>query len=168
MSGKNILLWCREPSWCKGISPKPFGDAITLIPVFCFDPRESDLFPDKQIFNRFNHELVTGVEMLRQDLVNRGSNLLVMNGYYEKVIPSIARVLQVNEVVAFDHPAKQHLIFERLMAFRRYSMQEVSFQLNMHSIPFKSEPLPAFGHSLTEHTFPPFPRINPGAIPSAV
>jgi len=27
--------------------------------------------------------------------------------------------------------------------------------------------LPASGHALNDPTFPPFPRINPGAIPSA-
>ena len=167
MSGKNILLWCREPSWCKGISPRPFGDAITLIPMFCFDPREANFFPDKQLFKRFNRELISGVELLRQDLVSRGSNLLVMNGHYENVIPSIARVMRVDEVVTYNHPANQHRVFEHLMAFRENSSQELSFQLNMHSISFRSEPLPASGHALNDPTFPPFPRINPGAIPSA-
>ena len=167
MVGKNILLWCREPSWCRGISPQPFGDAFTLIPIFCFDPRESDLFPDKQIFKRYNRELISGVETLRQDLITRGSNLLVMSGHYEKVIPSIARVLQVDEVVTFNHPATQHHVFEHFMSFRENSIQEVAFQLNMHSISFRTEPLPPFGHTLTDSAFPPFPRINPGAIPSA-
>ncbi|MFM8950399.1 MAG: deoxyribodipyrimidine photo-lyase [Bacteroidota bacterium] len=167
MVGKNILLWCREPSWCKGISPQPFGDAFTLIPIFCFDPRESDLFPDKQLFERYNRELVSGVELLRQDLITRGSNLLVMAGHYEKVIPSIARVLQVNEVVTFNHPPTQLHVFERLTAFRENSTQEVSFQLNMHSIPFRSESLPTSSFQVSSPAFPPFPRINPGAIPTA-
>ena len=167
MSGKNILLWCREPSWCKGISPKPFGDAITLIPMFCFDPRESHHFPDKQLFERFNSELVSGVELLRQDLLSRGSNLLVVNGHYEKVIPSIARVMLVDEVVTYYPPANQNRVFEQLMAFRENASNELSFQLNMHSIPFRAEPLPNYGQTISDPTFPPFPRINPGAIPSA-
>ena len=166
MIGKTILLWCREPSWCKGISPKPFGDAVTLIPLYCVDPRESQLFPDKQLFERFRRELFSGIEVLRNDLISRGSNLLVMNGQYEKVVPSIARVLCADEVVTFNHPANQHRVFEHLMAHRENALHEVAFQLNMHSISFRTEPLPVLDYATNDPAFPPFPRINPGSIPS--
>ncbi|MFM7900352.1 MAG: hypothetical protein ACKPAD_00025, partial [Bacteroidota bacterium] len=115
----------------------------------------------------YNRDLVSGVEMLRKDLITRGSNLLVMTGQYEKVIPSIARVLKVDEVVTFNNPATQYHVFEHFMAFRENSINEVSFQLNMHSISFRTAPLPTFSQQLSDPAFPPFPRINPGAIPSA-
>lgn len=135
--------------------------------MYCVDPRESEFFPDKQLFDRFCRESVSGIKTLRNDLVNRGSNLLVMNGHYEKVVPSIARVLAVDEVVTFNHPAGQHLVFEHLMAFRENALQDVAFHLNMHSISFRTEPLPTLDHSVSDPAFPPFPRINPGSIPSA-
>lgn len=166
MNSKTILLWCREPSWCKGLSPAPFGDHVSLVPTYCFDPREFELFADNQSHQSYRCETLKGVEQLRQDLVARGSNLLVSNGHYEKVIPSIARVLQVDEVVTFLNTDPQIGVFENLMSFRAESLSQVSFQLNMHSIGFRMLDLKDF-KAYTAPALPPFPKINPGRIPSA-
>jgi deoxyribodipyrimidine photolyase len=165
MNGKNILLWCREPSWCQGLHPNLFSDAITLIPVFCFDPREKEFFNDNHQFSDFNTSLLDGVSRLRSELVSKGSNLLVSNGNYEKVIPSLARVLQANEVVTF-HQGTHHSVLENLASFRADSINQVAFNLNMHSIGFRLEEQASFALP-GNFNFPPFPKINPGRIPSA-
>jgi hypothetical protein len=52
------------------------------------------------------------------------------------------------------------------MAHRENGLHEVAFQLNMHSISFRTEPLPVLDYATNDPAFPPFPRINPGSIPS--
>lgn len=166
MKPKTILLWCREPSWCKGLSPTPFGEHVTLVPTFCLDPREAECLSDYQAQKSFRYETLKGVELLRQDLVSRGSNLLVSNGFYEKVIPSVARVLQVDEVVTFLNADAQVRVCEQLLEFRADALAQVSFHLSMHSIGFRMLDLKDFQSSATPY-FPPFPKINPGRIPTA-
>ncbi|MFM7078307.1 MAG: deoxyribodipyrimidine photo-lyase [Bacteroidota bacterium] len=166
MSGKTIILWCREPSFCRGISPSPFGDAVSLVPLFCFDPREHSCFADATQFDKYHKILTTNVAELRQDLLSRGSNLLVVNGQYEKMIPSIARVLGASDVVTFNDLEPPAGISGPLHSFKLDSVHQVSFNLGMHSIGFSMFDLPSDAN-LSNPLFPPFPRINPGRIPTA-
>jgi deoxyribodipyrimidine photolyase len=134
--------------------------------MYCFDPRESTFFTDQQAYQSYRYETLKGVELLRQDLVSRGSNLLITNGQYEKVVPSIARVLHAHEVVTFGHHEMQTGVIQQLMSFNSESLSQVSFQLNMHSIGFRILNFSEL-RSFHSNSLPPFPKINPGRIPSA-
>lgn len=166
MSGKTIILWCREPSFCRGISPSPFGDAVSLIPLFCFDPRERNCFGDAGQYDKYHKMLTQNVAELRQDLLSRGSNLLVVNGQYEKMIPSIARVLGASEVVTFNDLGSSASFSGSLHSLKLDAVHQVSFNLGMHSIMFNTFDFPSDSNQANP-LFPPFPRINPGRIPSA-
>lgn len=166
MSGKTVVLWCREPSFCKGIPASPFGDAVSLVPLYCFDPRERGCFQDPYQFEKYHNMVLDSVLSLRNDLQTRNSNLLVVNGNYEKMIPSIARVLGASEVVTFNFPETPFLLNTTLQSFKSQSLNDVSFNLGMHSIAFRTVDPPS-DNSNGLPVFPPFPRINPGSIPTA-
>jgi deoxyribodipyrimidine photolyase len=149
-----------------GLPTYPFGDAVSLVPLFCFDPREPECFQDSTQFDQYNKKLLESVSNLRTDLQSRGSNLLVVNGQYDKMIPSIARVLGASEVVTFRANESSIGISNQLNSFKSQAINEVAFNLGMHSISFRVVDPPS--ESITGSLlFPPFPRINPGRIPSA-
>jgi deoxyribodipyrimidine photolyase len=159
-----ILFWFRENLELS--SNKQLISAIrncsSLIPVFCFDPREPRLL-DEEEAGTFRLKLVEKVINLRNGLLNKGSNLLVVNDHYEKIIPSLARVLEVNLVVT-DNTDTDFEMYPEIKNHRSKKTNELAFLLNMHSIELKS--LEEQTGEYAPDIFPCFPDINPGIIPS--
>ncbi len=165
--GNKILFWFRESlnlertgGLCRALS-----DSAEIIPVFCFDPRERELLLNTYISPGFLNDQIRSAAALRNELVNRGSNLLVVAHPYEKIIPSLARVLKVTQVVTHQLSDPEKTAFPELTAFRNQKAREVSQLLGMHSIPIYFEAPGTQKHHLPA-SFPRFPEINPGRIPS--
>ncbi len=166
-NGNRVLFWFRNhlsihrnPALVKALM-----DCTELIPVYCFDPREVAISVNANESETAVNQLIIKVSKLRDQLQNKGSNLLIVNNNYEQIIPSLARVLSVNEVISdplLIEKDRKHLLS---IQFRNQKTLEVKTLLSMHSIPFNShfqehssEPL----HLL----FPEFPEIRCGQIPS--
>jgi deoxyribodipyrimidine photolyase len=158
VAGK-ILFWFRDPElWKEGSEAGlPKIDCSELIPIYCFDPREGQLIKK----NDFHYQQSLKVYNLRNQLQQRGSNLLVVYHYYESIIPSIARVLNVTRVMSHEVEKQNTNIPVSLAIFRDQKLNEVRFLLDMHSIPLELE---SSRDTRVPDIFPAFPSINPGVI----
>jgi deoxyribodipyrimidine photolyase len=137
----------------------------SFVPVYCFDPREASVSEHQDPDGKFFDALVRQVKSLRCALRRKGSDLLVVNGFYERMIPSLARVLQVKNVVSLMRPPDSFSANDPLMKFRSEKEKEIDRLLNMHSIPFQQG---ISGSAILSEPalFPAFPDINPGQIPA--
>ncbi len=165
---EKILFWFRDNLLLKSISGicTSVKAGTEIIPVFCFDSREYALLGSRNFNSAFFEDQFRSARLLRQDLKSRGSNLLVVSHPYEKIIPSLARVLRVTRVVTNQLIQPEKTSFPDLTAFRNLKAGEVSQMLRMHSIPFTFDANRNFMQQLPD-LFPRFPEINPGSIPSA-
>ncbi|MDQ3050176.1 MAG: deoxyribodipyrimidine photo-lyase [Bacteroidota bacterium] len=165
--GNKILFWFRESLCLEGTGGlcKAVADNSEIIPVFCFDPRERDLVKTSFLSAGYLQDQIRSAAALRNELVKRGSNLLVVAHPYEKIIPSLARVLKVTQVITNQLSEPEISAFPELTAFRNQKAREVSQLLGMHSIPVYFEAPGSQKHHLPA-SFPRFPEINPGRIPS--
>lgn len=154
-----ILYWFREPVFHTDLAClcQALSGCRELIPVFCFDSRESHHGLSE---NSFQTQL-SDVARLREELKQKGSNLLVVYNHYEVIIPSLARVLNVDRVVT--HPLSGSKSGEpvTLRHFREEKFNEVQYLLKMHSIGIEvtgpAKPVPV-------SILPNFPSINPGVL----
>jgi len=163
-SGNRILFWFRENLLLDGHEGlcKTLQESKEIIPVYCFDPREYEI---QNCNSRdFLDQQGTAVSTLRKSLQKRGSNLLVVHNYFEKIIPSLARVLVVNKVVTNELVNEHSFSRKELTEFRNKKALEVQNLLNMHSIPLVFEG-PCAPLMELPAVFPGFPEINPGIIP---
>jgi len=166
-TGNRVLFWFRNHLSIHGNPAlhNALGVCSELIPVFCFDPREIAVYPDSDKHELAANQLINKISVLRNQLQNKGSNLLIVNNHYERIIPSLARVLSVNEVISDPLLTGNETKLYHSIQFRNQKAQEVKSLLNMHSIPFnhynQQHPLERM-HSL----FPGFPEINSGQLPS--
>src|SRR5690606_36901909 len=98
---------------------------------------------------------------LREELKSLGSNLLVVYNFCEVIIPSLARVLNVNTVLTHPLSSAYQTDQSKMFQFKEEKLKEVSHLLNMHSINLKISKL---NQSSDWMPLPVFPSINPGAI----
>lgn len=162
-----ILFWFRENLSLEhnGGFYHAIQNSTEIIPVYCFDPRENQYSDSSNTIRNFLRDRVQNVEILRRELQLHSSNLLVVTEPYEKIIPSLARVLKVSCVITNNLVLPELSNVPDLIFFRNQKAREVFQLLNMHTIPLV----------LTDHgnqpdtipaSFPRFPEINPGLIPS--
>lgn len=166
-NGKRVLFWFRNHLSIHGnpALENALSVCTELIPVFCFDPREFAVTTDYEKYELIANQLITKVSGLREQLQNKGSNLLIVNNHYERIIPSLARVLSVSEVISDPLLTGNETKLHQSIQFRNQKAQEVKSLLNMHSIPFNY----CFQPPQTERLhsfFPGFPEINSGQLPS--
>lgn len=164
--GNKILFWFRE---CISLDESTaqlsgMADCTEIIPVFCFDPRERGLIKGNYSSTVFQNEQIHFASSLRNELQKRGSNLLVVNQAYETIIPSLARVLNVNQVVTNPLTQANHSAIPEITSFRNEKALEVRQLLGGHSIPLVFKEGIAHKWHLPV-SFPKFPEINPGSIP---
>jgi deoxyribodipyrimidine photolyase len=168
LSHKSVLYWLREPS----LDPEQlslqlsFEECNGFIPVFCFDSRDERFFSCKETYRNYLNKTIKEVADLRTKLQQKGSNLLIVNGNYEVLIPSLSRILQVNEVVTSANLVPGNANLDELADFRKRKTEEIEYYLRMHSISMKIEKESSNKSSFSEiFYFPPFPEINPGMLP---
>lgn len=163
-----ILFWFRED--LDILRNKAFHDALMLsselIPVFCFDVREQHLMhPLTGSQTDYFSNLILKVSHLRNELLKRGSNLMVVHDRYERIIPSLARVLGVHQVRTENFSPEYRGENVEISRFRNLKTLEIRKLLNMHSIPVVVDS--SFcNRILLPTTFPDFPDVNPGEIPN--
>lgn len=136
-TGNRVLFWFRNHLSIHGnpALQNALSVCTELIPVFCFDPREITVSSDSSMHELAANQLINKVSCLREQLQGKGSNLLIVNNHYERIIPSLARVLSVNEVIS-DPLLTGNEINHHSIQFRNQKAEEVKSLLNMHSIPF--------------------------------
>jgi deoxyribodipyrimidine photolyase len=138
-----------------------------LVPVFCSDRREKNLLCDSTLYSAFNDQELNNMDLLRMDLISKGNNLLYVEGHYDKLIPSLARVLQVDEVIiGVDELTWQtNSSLDQIRKFREQAFTEVSSILRMHSIPTDTDRVITKRQNGGNYDFlPSFPGINTGSI----
>ena len=163
-----ILFWFRED--LDIMRNKAFHDALMLsselIPVFCFDAREQHLtHPLTGSPTDYFTGLIHKVSHLRNELLKRGSNLMVVHDRYERIIPSLARVLGVHQVRTENFSPEYRTELAEINRFRNLKTLEIRQLLNMHSIPVIVDST-SCNRILLPSTFPGFPDVNPGEIPN--
>lgn len=165
-SGNRVLFWFRNNLSINGNSSlqSALHSCTELIPVFCFDPREITVTSEPNMQELTANQLINKVAGLREQLKSKGSNLLVVNNYYERIIPSLSRVLNVNEVISDALQSVNEVNYHTIL-FRNQKAEEVKRLLNMHSIPFNlcNQQYPT---DQIQSIFPAFPEINSGQMPS--
>lgn len=164
--GNKILFWFREIFALDNseILCNASNDYVEVIPVLCFDFRERDVISGLYASSDLMSDQIKKAELLRKELQLRGSNLLVVNHPYEKIIPSLARVLKVSKVVTNQLIDPELDSCPELTAFRNQKAREISYLLNLHSIPVIFEKNGLHNYKLPRY-LPAFPEINPGLIP---
>lgn len=167
---RTILYWFRDPQWNSETWQygKSFEECSRFVPVFCFDTREEQFFNNPAEYHRYWDETIECVETIRAGLRSKGSNLLIVTGSYEVMIPSLSRVLNADEVVALQIKNPTNAFSSNLVEFRNRKTNEIQYNLKMHSISMKFENCDAIPQSgVSESLFlPPFPEINPGNLPN--
>jgi deoxyribodipyrimidine photo-lyase len=99
---KRILIWYRNDLRSHDHEPmaKALRSGATVIPVYCFDPRQfsktSYGFPKTGAFRA--QFLLESLADLRSQLQSLGSDLILRKGLPEEVIPAIAQHLNVQAV----------------------------------------------------------------------
>lgn len=129
----------------------------SFVPVYCFDPREASLSEQHDPCGKLFHAQIRQVKSLRFALRKKGCDLLVVNGFYERMIPSLARVLQVKHVVSMLNLPDSIPADDPVKKFRSEKEREVISLLNMHSIPFL-QGLTGSNVMAEPALFPAFPR----------
>jgi len=122
------------PESSEGLFSK-LQESIEIIPVHCFDSRELEFYPAYTNPFDFLNSHKDEVQRLQNNLLKKGNNLLIVYDYFEKIIPSLARVLHVSAVVTDEIPVDSHTLQSDLTHFRNSKALEVQKLLNMHSIP---------------------------------
>ena len=102
MSNKRILIWYRNDLRIHDHEPlyQAIKQGALIIPFYCFDIRQfkttSFGFPKTGNFRgQFLLESVTDLKKSLQDL---GSNLIIRQGYPEKIIPELIKQLEIDAV----------------------------------------------------------------------
>jgi len=164
--GNKILFWFRESFALDNseVLCNAINDYAEVIPVFCFDPREQELIKGLYASSDLINDQIRKAQLLRKELQLHGSNLLVVNHPYEKIIPSLARVLKVTKVVTNQLVDPETVSCPELSSFRNQKAREISYLLNLHSIPVIFEKNSSHNYKLPL-SLPGFPEINPGLIP---
>ncbi len=167
ISQNKILFWFRDnlSLWGNSSLLNFLEHSSEFTPVFCFDPREVLVADHQNKKCEYANKLINKVLTLRKNLQEVGSDLLVVSDHYEKIIPSLARVLNVDMVATERIAASKGVATDPMTHFREEKLLEINTLLRMHSIPlvFPQNEL----HKFQRNSFPTFPPINSGSVPSA-
>lgn len=117
MNDRRILIWYRRDLRLHDHEPiaRALQQEAQIIPVYCFDPRQFSTtsfgFPKTGAFRA--QFLLESVADLRDSLCQRGSNLLVYRGFPEKIIPSLAREMEISSVYFQGEVTSEELKVEK-------------------------------------------------------
>lgn len=97
---------------------RAFQEQARIIPVYCFDERQFSTtsfgFPKTGSFRaQFLRESVAN---LRDSLQKSGSNLIIQKGLPEKIIPSIAKQLDVSAVYFYREVTSEEVAVEKALS----------------------------------------------------
>lgn len=118
-SNPRILIWFRND--LRLHDHQPMGQALQeqaqLVPLYCFDPRQfgttSFGFPKTGAFRaKF---LLESVAALRQSFRDRGSDLLIYQGFPELIIPDLVTILDISAVYWHTEVAAEEVAVEQAL-----------------------------------------------------
>lgn len=157
-----------------------FFNSNFLIPFFCLDNKLSSA-ADPASDQVYFHELIFRLHMLREQLKKHKSNLLILSGKPEYLLPSVARVLEVSKVITAEITSEANYFYEKPTTSNQKAEEEkLQKLLNHHSIKYLKNkcvtPQVIFtqideskrnstNNMVKKFFLPPFPDINPGKIP---
>ncbi len=102
MSGKTILVWFRKDLRIHDneILTEAVRKGETVIPVYCFDPRQFDItsFQTQKTGVIRAKFLIECVDDLQQSLQKLGADLIIRYGKPEDILPELVSKYKVNEV----------------------------------------------------------------------
>ncbi|MCH7397848.1 DASH family cryptochrome [Belliella sp. DSM 107340] len=88
-----------------------------IIPVYCFDPRQFRIL-DLGFPKTGSHQsefLIQAVDNLRKNLQELGSNLLILNGRPEDLIPEITKEYQIDAVYFSEEVTSEEIAVEKAL-----------------------------------------------------
>ena len=119
MNQKRILIWYRRDLRLHDHEPmyQALQQKAQIIPVYCFDERQfattSFGFPKTGAFRA--QFLLESVADLRNSLSQLGGNLIVRRGLPEKIIPSLAKELDISAVYFHGEVTSEELTVEEAL-----------------------------------------------------
>jgi deoxyribodipyrimidine photo-lyase len=175
-----ILIWFRND--LRLHDHQPITQALEqqgqIIPFFCFDPRQFEKtsfgFPKTGAFR--SKFLWESVAALRQSLRERGSDLLIYQGFPEAIIPQVVTRLDI-EVVYFHHEVtSEEVAVEKNLrnALATLGVKFVPFWgstlLNPDRLPFQIQDIPEvftqFRQQVEKQVKIEAPLPSPASLPS--
>lgn len=144
------------------------SDCRYFIPVYCYDGGVKQVIEHPEEVLQFNIYTAQQVDKLRGRLRKLSSDLLIISGASDKIIPSLARVLQTEEVYTVLHSEIGNNNRQApVIQFFEKRIEKTKELLNMHSINMHvSKMATKRDYQVPAGTFPPFPEIEPGTIPA--
>ncbi|KAI0567135.1 photolyase/blue-light receptor [Gracilaria domingensis] len=189
----NVIVWFRldlrlhdHPALLHAVDECQGG---SITPLYIFDPRcygKTSYGFEKTGRHRANF-LVQSVTNLRESLVQRGSNLLVLRGHPEKILPRLARQLKASAVVCHKEGAiadtrLEHKVEEALQhSGVAFSSLFSNYLYHVSDLPFPIHDIPdayaVFREAVQKscvirqplqppEQLPCFPPIDAGQIPA--
>lgn len=174
-----IILWFRNDLRLHDHQPivSALKQQALLIPVYCLDPRQFATtplgFPKTGAWRaKF---LLESLADLRENLKQRGSNLLVYRGKPEEILPDLAQSLGVTAIYYHQEVASEETRVEKKLA---HNLQPLGIKLvgfwghtlhDREDLPFSIDNLPEVFTSFRKQVeqTPPLPPLPaPQAIPS--
>ncbi|MGK7873950.1 MAG: DASH family cryptochrome [Xenococcaceae cyanobacterium] len=152
MNKKRILIWYRHDLRLHDHEPMYLAlkQKAQVIPVYCFDERQfattSFGFPKTGVFRA--QFLLESVADLRKSLSQLGSNLIIRRGLPEKIIPSLARELEISAVYFHGEVTSEELAVEEAL---QTALSQISVPVNRFwgttlyhpdNLPFEIEQIP--------------------------
>jgi deoxyribodipyrimidine photo-lyase len=186
-----ILIWFRND--LRLHDHQPIGEALgkqaQIIPVYCFDPRQFEQasfgFSKTGAFRA--KLLLDSVADLRQSLRNRGSDLLIHQGFPEVLIPQIITNLGIDEVYFHAEVTSEEVSVENTLkkALKTLDVNARSFWgstlHNPEHLPFQIQNIPEVFTQFRQivekqstvvsplpapQSLPPIPETDVGELPN--
>ncbi len=191
MAEPRILIWYRNDLRVQDHEPliKAVRSGATVIPVYCFDPRQFGRtpygFPKTGAFRA--QFLLESLSDLRQTLRRMGSDLVVRRGKAEDVIPSIAQSLEARSVYFYREVTSEETAVETALqsALSAVGVSTQSFWghtlYHPEDLPFEISQIPELFTSFRKQVeksstvyevfsaperIEPLPLIDPGELPT--
>ena len=139
VKGNTIIFWFREELCMRDIElyEHAFYNNPEIIPVFCFDPREESFSNSNTKTQDLNFRIPDGIKVFCEKLHEHGTHVVLFHDCFEKVIPSLARVLFARKVITGELILPEQSNTPSLTEFRNQKVVEVAAILSMHSIPLQ-------------------------------
>ena len=190
MSERRILIWYRNDLRLHDHEPlhQAIKSGTQVIPLYCVDPRQFGKtafgFPKTGTFRA--QFLLESLADLRQSLRSRGSNLVIRQGFPEKIIPRLVKELEIDAVYYHEEITSEELAVEAALegALREIGVTlEAFWGATLHHIddlPFEIPRLPevftqfrkqveksstVYPPFPTPKQLPPLPELTVGELP---
>lgn len=145
MSEKNAILWFRNDLRLHDHEPlaRALQKADQVLPVYCLDPRQFETTPfgfskTGEFRARF---LFESLQSLRQRLREKGSDLLILHGKPEEVLPDVAKQHNCSWIFAHQEVAEEETSVETALEQALFK-EGITLELSWGATLYHPEDLP--------------------------